>query len=225
MAVTSCYSAGRAVDEAVRRIHRYPPDLVTLQEVCRDDLFARDGRGKLARAMADLYGGASISVGFAAIRNRFTGGAYRCVNGEEYGVAVLYRGNGRDVHRGWYDSQDDTDEERAWTCATVAVGRLTGCTTHLSTDGNVAMRQCRELMSVLSSPWVLPEVVVAGDFNLMSGSGGPSNMQDCVPAGYDRRSDGAVQHVLFSRDIQSVRGTYEKMRWTDHPLLYEKLRF
>src|SRR3954470_9428991 len=91
MAVASCYSSGRAVDEAVERIHRYPPDLVTLQEVCRDDLFARGGRGKLAQAMADLYGGAYISVGFAAIRNRFTGAAYRCVNGEDYGVAVPYR--------------------------------------------------------------------------------------------------------------------------------------
>jgi endonuclease/exonuclease/phosphatase family metal-dependent hydrolase len=224
MAIASCYSFGKAVDEAVTKIHRYPPDLVTLQEVCRDDLYARDGWGKLAQVMADLYGSGHISVDFVPAWNRYTNDAYRCIDGEQYGVAMIYRGNGRELHQGWYSSQDATDESRAWTCATVIEGRLTGCTTHLSTDPDVAMRQCHELMSILASAWAMPEVIVAGDFNLTSEPGKPDNVQACASVNYDRRSDSTVQQVLFTRSIRWVRGRYESMRWTDHPLLYERFR-
>jgi endonuclease/exonuclease/phosphatase family metal-dependent hydrolase len=212
------------VDEGVEKIHRYPPDLVTLQEVCRDDLYARDGWGKLARAMADLYGGEHISVTFTPFLNRYTSDAYRCVNGEQYGVAVIHHGSAREVHHGWYESQDSTDELRAWACATVTRGRLTGCTTHLSTEPDVAVRQCRELMSILASPWAMPQVVVAGDFNMTAESSRPHNVQDCASGDYDRRSDSAVQQVFFTRNIQWIRGKYDAMRWTDHPMLYERFR-
>jgi endonuclease/exonuclease/phosphatase family metal-dependent hydrolase len=220
---TTCFS-GRSVDEAVEKIRRYPPDLVTLQEVCRNDVYARGGWGKLAEAMADVHGSERISVAFVPIVNRYTDDAYRCVNGEEYGVALLSRGSGHEVHRGRYDSQDSTDELRVWACTTVVQHRLTGCTTHLSTDPDVATRQCHELMSLLASPWVMPEVIVAGDFNLISAPGKPYNAQNCVPANYARRSDDAVQQVFFSRGIQWIQGRYESMRWTDHPLLYQKFR-
>jgi endonuclease/exonuclease/phosphatase family metal-dependent hydrolase len=106
----------------------------------------------------------------------------------------------------------------------VIEGRLTGCTTHLSTDPDVAMRQCHELMSILASPWVMPEVIVAGDFNLTSGPGKPYSVEDCALANYDRRSDDALQQVFFTRNIHWLRGRYEGMRWTDHPLLYERFR-
>src|SRR5439155_422728 len=81
------------------------------------------------------------------------------------------------------------DEVRTWTCTTVIAGRLTGCTTHLSTDPDVAVRQCRELVSLLASPWVMPEVIVGGDFNLRSEPGKPHDVEGCAPAGYDRRGD------------------------------------
>lgn len=221
---TSCYSFGRAVDEAVAKIRRYPPDLVTLQEICYSDLYVRDGLGGVARAMAGLYGSEHISVNFIPAFNRDTDDWYRCLNGEVFGVAVIHHDNGRELHYGWYGSQDSTEEMRAWTCTTVIDGRLTGCTTHLSTDPDVAMRQCRELMSILASPWVMPEVIVAGDFNLTSERGKPHDVQDCASANYDRRSDNAVQQVFFTRTIQPVRGRSEDMRWTDHPLLYEMFR-
>jgi len=224
MAVTSCYSSGRAVDEAVEKIHRYPPDLVTLQEVCRDDLFARDGWGKVAAAMADRYGSRSVTAEFVPAWNPYRNEGYRCVNGEQYGVGLIHRGNGRGAHHGWYDSQDSSDEWRAWTCATVIRGRLTGCTTHLSTEPDVAMRQCRELMTVLTSPWVMPEVVVAGDFNLLASPTGPHSLQNCEPADYHHRNDDAVQQVLFSSGIRWVQGRQERMKWTDHPLLYQRFR-
>jgi hypothetical protein len=146
------------------------------------------------------------------------------VNGEPFGVALMHRYYGREVHSGWYGSQDSGDELRAWVCTTVLQGRLTGCTTHLSTDPDVAMRQCHELVSILAAPWVMPEVVVAGDFNLRSEPGKPHNVQECVSANYDRRSDRALQQVLFTRNVRWVRGMDEGMRWTDHPLLYERFR-
>jgi endonuclease/exonuclease/phosphatase family metal-dependent hydrolase len=224
MAINSCYSFGKAVDEAVEKIHRYSPDLVTLQEICRDDLYAPGGWGKLARAMADRHGSRHISVDFAPAWNRYTNEGYRCVNGQQFGVGLIHHGNGRDLHHGWYASQDPSDEMRVWTCATVIARRLTGCTTHLSIDADVALRQCRELASILTSSWVMPEVIVAGDFNLISKSGTRFNVQDCAAPNYDRRDDGALQHVFFTRNIQWVHGSYEGMKWTDHPLLYERFR-
>jgi endonuclease/exonuclease/phosphatase family metal-dependent hydrolase len=224
MATASCYTFGKAIDEAVGAIRRYQPDLVTLQEICRDDLYAPHGWGKLARAMAGLFGSENISVNFVPAWNRYTNEAYRCVNGEQFGVAMMYHGTGRELGHGWYTTQDATDEFRAWTCATVIKGRLTGCTTHLSTDPDVAMRQCRELMSVLASPGVQPEVIVGGDFNLISAPGNRRNVHDCASGRFDVRNDDAVQQVLFTHNIRWVRGTHEGMRWTDHPLLYERFR-
>ena len=78
--------------------------------------------------------------------------------------------------------QDSSEEIRAWTCVTVIPGRLTGCTTHLSTDPDVAMGQCKELISTLASPWVMPDVIVAGDLNLKYLPGRPHNVRDCAPA-------------------------------------------
>jgi hypothetical protein len=224
MAVGSCYTFGRSVDEAVEKIHRYPPEMVTLQEVCRDDLYAGRRWGKLARAMADLYGGRHVSVDFVPAFNRDTDDWYRCVNGSLYGIALIHHGTGRDVHRGWYRSQDSSEEVRAWTCTTVVEDRLTGCTTHLSTDPDVAIRQCRELMSTLTSSWVQPEIIVGGDFNLTDEPGKRQDVRTCVPPDYARRSDSALQQVFYTRDTQWVRGAYEPMRFTDHPLLYERFR-
>jgi endonuclease/exonuclease/phosphatase family metal-dependent hydrolase len=222
MAVNSCYTFGRSVDEAAAKIRQYSPDVVMLQEVCRDDLYAGDRWGKLAQAMADVYGSEHVSADFAPAQNRYTRGPYRCVNGEQFGVAMVHHDGGRGRRSGWYRSQDSSDEGRAWTCATVIEGRLTGCTTHLSTNPDVAMRQCRELFSTLASPWVMPQVIVAGDLNLKDLPGKPNSVRDCAPATYVNKNDGALQQVFFSHGIHWVQGRYEAMQWTDHPLLYEK---
>ncbi|HEU4423853.1 MAG TPA: endonuclease/exonuclease/phosphatase family protein, partial [Pilimelia sp.] len=222
MSLGACYSFGRAVDEAVGKIRQHRPDLVTLQEVCRDDLYGRRGWGRLARAMADLYGSEHISVSFVPAGDGVTGDSYRCVNGEPFGIAVMHRYAALDVHSSAYGSQDRSGELRVWMCTTVLQGRLTGCTTHLSTRPDVAMRQCLEVMSILtSSPWVMPEVIAAGDFNLTQEPGRPQNVRDCAPADYDLSGDGSVQHAFFTGGVPLLGGGHERMRWTDHPLLHQ----
>jgi endonuclease/exonuclease/phosphatase family metal-dependent hydrolase len=227
-AAKSCYSGGAAVEQAVANIHRYHPQVVTVQEICRDDVYATNGGwGPLAQAMADLYGSRRIRVSFAPARSRVTGGPYRgCINGQEYGVAVIHHGTAGEVHQGWYTNQGTRGGEvRTWTCATVVPRRLTACTTHLTINREVAMRQCRELMAMLATaPWARSQVIVAGDFNLAAEPGAPTDMQACVPPGYDRRTDDAVQHVLFTAGVTWVEGWHEPLPGTDHPLLYQRFR-
>ena len=218
----SCYTFGKSVDEAASMVHRYAPNLVALQEVCRDDVYSRNGWGKVAQAMADLYGSENIMVDFMPAFDRLMGDGYRCLNGEQYGVALVHNGDGRDSHHGWYSNQDRSREHRAWTCATVIKNRLTGCTTHLSIDKDVAMRQCNELMSILAtSRWAMPEIIISGDFNLVAEPGQPNDVQNCALTKYFIRGDGALQQVFFTRGIQWVRGEFEAMRFTDHPVLCE----
>jgi hypothetical protein len=225
-AAKSCYSFGVAVRQAVANIHRYRPQVVTVQEICRDDVYAANGWGPLAQAMADLYGSRRIRVAFTPARNRMTGEPYHgCVNGQEYGVAVIYHGTRGEVHRGWYTNQGRGGEVRTWSCAVVLERRLTACTTHLTINREVAMRQCRELMSILASAsWATPQVIVAGDFNLASEPGKPTDVQTCVPPGYERHGDDAVQQVLYTAGVTWVEGRHEPMAGTDHPLLYEHFR-
>jgi len=220
----SCFTFGQAVDDAAAKIRRHAPDLVMVQEICRDDLYAGDGWGKLAQAMADAYGRDQVAVSFVPAKNRFTGGPYLCLNGEQFGIALMHHDGGRGARHGWYRSQDQSDEVRAWTCATVIEGRLTACTTHLSTHPEVAMRQCRELVSTLESPWVMPEVIVAGDFNLRSEPGKAYDIRGCLPGEYLLRGDGGLQQVFFSTGIQWLQGRTETWTGTDHPLLYQQFR-
>jgi endonuclease/exonuclease/phosphatase family metal-dependent hydrolase len=223
LAIHTCYSFGRAVDEAVEKIHKYPPELVTLQEICRDDLYSPTGWGKLAKAMADIYGTGHVAVDFVPAVDRDTNDWYRCTDDEPFGNALLYHYPGGAPRSGWYQSQDGTDETRAWTCATVIAKRLTACTTHLSTEPDVASRQCRELRAILAESWVQPEVIVGGDFNLTA-TPGTHDVRGCGSPGYDQRGDGSLQHVFFSRTVRWTQGFHEPMRFTDHPLLYEKFR-
>jgi hypothetical protein len=226
-AAKSCYSFGKAIEQAVATIHRYRPQVVTVQEICRDDVYAATGWGPLAQAMADLYGSKKIQVAFTPARNRLTGGPYHgCLNGEEYGVAVIHHGAAGAVHRGWYANQGRGGEVRTWSCATVIAGRLTACTTHLTINREVSIRQCRELMEILATaPWRTPQIIVAGDLNLAVTEAGTSgDVRPCVPPGYDRRDDNSVQHVLFTTGVTWVEGHAEPLAGTDHPLLYQRFR-
>jgi len=222
---TSCYSFGHAVTEAVEMIHRYRPQVVTLQEICRDDLYAPHGWGKLAQAMADLYGN-SIEVDFTPTRDRLTGAEYHgCVNGQLYGIGVVHHATVHDVHLGWYTTQSRGGEVRAWTCSTVLAHRLTVCTTHLTINRDVAAKQCAELMATLTAAtWLTPDVIISGDLNLQVEPGQPHDVRRCVPPGFDRHDDGSVQQVFSTGGVHWVEGSHEPLPGTDHPLLIQSFR-
>ena len=92
-----------------------------------------------------------------------------------------------------------------------------GCTTHLSTKGATALAQCKELVAgALAEAAAEGPAVMAGDWN-MKFKGNP-NAQDCVPAGFYRKGDGTLQHVLASDDLAFLETIVIDMKGsTDHP--------
>lgn len=216
--IARCYT-GRSVAEAAGVIRADGPDVVTLNEVCRDDVYA------LERALAEVSDGVVVSA-FQAANDRWTGDAYHCRNGQPYGIGLLvhvakaYRGYL--TYSGIYPMQDPGDtEDRAWLCLD-AIGNLYACTTHLSnTSRSVALAQCAYLLHT-----AIPDVrarnvgyeptVVGGDFNL--GSAGPQDVQACLPSGYARHGDGGVQYVLATIDFSLTSDRSIGMNGTtDHP--------
>jgi endonuclease/exonuclease/phosphatase family metal-dependent hydrolase len=220
----SCFTDGRAVDEAAAVIRRHAADVVTLQEICRGDVLVAanpGGLGTVARALADLHPDEPVSVHFVEARDPETGTGYRCNNGELFGNAVLHHGDGRDTHEGWFADWDVGDEIRSWGCAEMVLGgRLTVCTTHISDHVRVTVAQCRELFAMLARPpWTRSNLVLAGDLNLPA-----SRLGECGADGFRVASDESVQHVLVRGGLRPVRGGFEPMRWTDHPALVQVVR-
>jgi endonuclease/exonuclease/phosphatase family metal-dependent hydrolase len=217
----SCFTGGQAVDEAAALVRRYAADVVTLQEICRDDVLVDTnpgGLGKVAQALADLHPDDRVTVHFVEAGDPETGTGFRCNNGELFGNAVLHHGDGLDTHGGWFADWDVGDEVRSWGCAEVVLGgRLTVCTTHISDHARVTVTQCRELFTLLSrASWARPALVLAGDLNLPA-----SRLGECGTDGFRVASDDSVQHVLVRGNLYPIRGGVEPMRWTDHPALVQ----
>ncbi|MGN9777114.1 endonuclease/exonuclease/phosphatase family protein [Micromonospora sp. H33] len=199
--MAGCYT-GRSVTEASKVIRTEKPGLVALNEVCADDVDA------LERTMADVHAGGTVVGAFKAARNGRTGGPYRCLNGQPYGVGLLahipapYRGH--TVHSGIYPMQDATDpEERAWLCVDAA-GALYACTTHLAyTSPVLALAQCGYLLGTAIPLMRLRDpqqpAVLSGDLNLRHG--GSPDVRACVPSGYLHLHDGAVQQLMATGDF------------------------
>lgn len=216
--IAGCYT-GRSVGVAAAAIRSERPDMVTLNEVCRDDVAV------LAQALSAAHRGKAVASGFEAVVERTTGRPNRCVNGQEYGVGVLaslgsaaagYRSLG-----GVYPSQDPADpEERVWLCVEVPA-RLLACTTHTaSTSTAVAFAQCRYFMDS-ALPMVRRQlgevpVVLGADLNIPAASSpGP---QACLPSGYRRTDDGSRQDVVVSPTVAIRSHLVVDMRGaTDHP--------
>ncbi len=217
----SCYAGGQAVPEAARVIRTQRPDVVTLNEICQGD-----SAGALLAAMQRTWPADRVFANFQPAWDRGRDAPYRCRNGQQYGIALMghvapANWAGVATRGGIYPTQNpDRDEQRAWVCA-YAIGNYYACATHLeSGSGGTAKAQCRYLLGtaipgVQAALGGAAPTVVGGDFNLAYG--GDPDVQDCVPSGWSRKGDGAVQHVLATGDftVRSTRAT--PLRHTDHP--------
>jgi hypothetical protein len=218
--IAGCYT-GRSVTEAAAVIRADAPDLVTLNEVCRDDVYA------LHQTLVDVYRGDTVVWAFRAAADRRTAGAFRCRNGQPYGIGLLvhipapYRRY--TTYSGIYPIQDTGDpEERAWLCVHAATD-FYACTTHLaSSSATVAFAQCGYLLDT-----IIPAVrrrggyqptVLGGDLNLRYG--GSPDVRSCVPSSYLRKDDGGVQQILVTPDFTvSSSRSIGMDGTTDHPAL------
>jgi hypothetical protein len=214
--IAGCYT-GRSVARAAAVIRAESPDLVTLNEICEDDV------GVLERALADTTPGARVESAFAAAGDRRTGGAWRCVNGRPFGNGVLARRPSTAPRSsptsGLYPVQDPGDpEERAWLCLAPTGDGVAVCTTHLAdTSRAVARGQCAHLWGTVvpqvRSGAALP-LVVGADLNL-----GPA-VRSCLPAGTGLADDGGVQTVAVTAELAVAdRRTIDMHGTTDHPAL------
>jgi len=209
-----CYT-GRSVGEAGDVIRAEAPDVVTLNEVCRDDV------APLERALTDAGGGVVVSA-FQPVWDRSTGEALRCRNGRSYGVALLTRSTGatHEAVGGTYPMQDTGSAElRAWLCLgprTSATAAVTVCTTHLASgDPAVAHAQCAYLtgtaIPAVAARTGSAPVILGGDLNLRADG------STCIPADHRRADDGHVQHVVATPGLAVGPSRTIAMPATDHP--------
>jgi Endonuclease/Exonuclease/phosphatase family len=216
--IAACYT-GRSTAAAAAVIRAETPDLVTLNEVCQDDV------STLQRALAEVVpGGAAVSA-FQAARDRRTGDAYRCRNGQQYGIGVVSRWPsvpGSSAGAGIYPTQDrDDPEQRAWLCLDVAATPAVAvCTTHLAyTKREVAAAQCRYLFGTVIAQLRARDrapLVLGGDLNL--GSGDSPDLKACLPPGSALVDDGGEQHVVATPEfIVDSSQTIDLRGTTDHP--------
>jgi endonuclease/exonuclease/phosphatase family metal-dependent hydrolase len=215
--IAACYT-GRSIAEAAAVIRTEAPDLVTLNEVCQDDM------PTLERALARAVpGGAAVSA-FQAARDWDTGDAYRCRNGQQFGNGIVSRWPsvpGSSVGSGIYPLQDPEDpEERAWVCMEVAATPpVAVCTTHLAyTDREVTVGQCEYLFGTVVAGLRARDgapLVLGGDLNL--GSGDDPDLRSCLPAGSALADDGDVQLVVTTPEFVVDSSRTIDLRATDHP--------
>ncbi|MHA6783403.1 endonuclease/exonuclease/phosphatase family protein [Pseudonocardia saturnea] len=217
--IAGCHT-GRSTAEAADVIRAEVPDLVTLNEVCEDDVSA------LRLALADVVPDGAVTSAFQAARDARTGDAYLCRNGRPYGIGIVSRWPsvpGSSPAGGIYPAQDGNDpEQRAWLCLDVAaVPAVAVCTTHLAyTTREIAGAQCRYLFGTViaqrrARDGAAPHVL-GGDLNL--GSGDSPDLASCLPPGSALADDGGQQHVVTTPEflIDSAR-TVDLRGTTDHP--------
>jgi hypothetical protein len=215
--LAGCYKGGQSVPEAAAKIQSNAPDVVTLNEICEGDV------APLRNALANVYTGGTVVSAFQPAFNRQTNAPYKCKNGQSYGIGIVAHipapYTGHTTYGGIYPSQDTSSNEmRAWLCL-YAADSYYACTTHLaSTSGTIALNQCKYLMntaipSVRSAGGYRPTVIGA-DLNLKYG--GSPDAQSCVPAGYYRKGDGSVQHIMATTDLVFSSSRKIGMTYTDH---------
>jgi len=215
--IASCYT-GHSVARAAAVIGGVGPNLVTINEVCREDV------SDLAQVLAEGARDGDVVSAFQPAGDRRTAAAFRCRNGQSYGIGLLARfpslDHGYSIHAGIYPTQDTSDpEERAWLC--LDTSDLVACTTHLAnTKATVALAQCRYLFDTAMP--ALPRrgrpgpTVLGADLNLKPHH--RPDVRSCLPAGYVQTYDGGTQYIVGSRDLRvSSRTTIGMSKTTDHP--------
>jgi endonuclease/exonuclease/phosphatase family metal-dependent hydrolase len=217
--IAGCFT-GRSTERAATVIRAEKPDLVTLNEACRDDV------ADLERALAVAVPDATVVSAFQPARDGRTGEPYRCRNGEQYGIGLLSRWPsvpGVPTNGGIYPAQDQQDpEERAWLCLDAAAETpVAVCTTHLAyTKREVAGAQCRYLFDTViagirARDGAAP-VVVGGDLNL--GNGDDPDLKACLPPNSALVDDGGQQHVIATPEyVVDDHETIDLRGTTDHP--------
>jgi hypothetical protein len=215
--LASCYDGGTSVPEAATAIRNNAPDVVTLNEICQPDV------AQLATTLSSVYAGSTVVWAFKAATDRRTNAPYKCKNGQDYGIGLITHipapYNGFQTFSGIYASQDTASaEERAWLCL-YATGNFYACTTHLaSTSSSVALAQCKDftnnrIPAVRAAGGYAP-TVTGGDWNLKFH--GSPDAQACVPAGYYRKGDSDVQHIMVTTDLVFASSRTIPMSHTDH---------
>lgn len=201
-----CYRGDAVMAKAAEVIGSSKPQVLSVNEACSGDIDRLRPAMGPARAL------------FVAARN-LDGTPVMCRGGDQqYGNIVMVTSGiaGTTEESGTYTAQytaaDGIRELRSWAC--LPAGRLSACTTHLSSDNPpTALAQCRDLMH-RAAGYPRP-VVVLGDFNLPD-HGSPS-MRDCDPGGFSRRGDGSVQYTYLSADLSFVTtAKIDMMGTTDH---------
>jgi hypothetical protein len=216
-----CYTGGRSVSKAVALIHHDRPTMVTVNEVCRGDVSV------LAQALSSTFPAARVAKAFTSARNGATQAPVRCENSQQYGDGVLVvvpsSAPGSRSYRGVYPVQDPRDiEQRVWVCIGLA-RRMSACTTHTaSTSATFAIDQCRYLLGsavpILSGGDGGNPVILGADLNLAA-RGSPSP-QSCLPSGYQRVDDDALQDVVVSPGVEvRSHSVLDMDDTTDHPAL------
>jgi endonuclease/exonuclease/phosphatase family metal-dependent hydrolase len=215
-----CYRDGRSIAEAVQIIASVAPDVVTVNEVCEDDMV------ELAAAL-----GGTTNVHFEPIRNSRTEEVVRCADGEPSGDAVLLSPAHplRAESSGRFSTENTPNQARVFTCVQAGTGDSVfyACATHLSLNNDTSVNQCRELMTEIvpafrTATGVAAPVVVGGDFNLRDTGG--RTAQECLPdATYIRSDDGEVQNVVAESPFRLGGTEVLPMQQTDHPALVVRL--
>ncbi|MDG9674165.1 endonuclease/exonuclease/phosphatase family protein [Micromonospora sp. DH14] len=219
-----CYT-GRALARATEVITAEAPDLVTLNEICANDLAV------LRRVFQTVHPGRTVVAAFQAAGDRPSGDDTRCRNGQRFGIGLLTHARAAaspgTVYAGTHPTQDLADpEERAWLCVD-ADGALLVCTTHLSATGyRVALSQCDHLLGtilpIISRNAGYEPIVLGGDLNLRAGH--DPDVRSCTPPGHQRIDDGRLQHIVATTDITLCCRALVPMRGaTDHPGLLTTL--
>ena len=204
--IADCYTGAAVLTKAVEVITGNRPAVLSVNEACAGD----------AGVLRAAFGPAAAM--FVAAEHD-DGSPVTCVDGQPFGnivmvAAALAGGPGSSGH---YTAQDTENEHRGWAC--LPAGRLTACTTHLSSHGpGIALAECKELMSRVAPLRRAAPVIVAGDLNLRHAV--TPNAQACNPPNFYRKGDGAVQHVFASSDLSFVAvATIPMSGTTDHPAL------